>query len=50
MAVGMYNMLAQLILSVFTIDHLTAVHQCFDACNKIFGILSWPGYNSLKFS
>ena len=43
-------MLAQLMLSGFIVDHLTVVHQCFDACNKILGILFWPGYNILKFS
>ena len=31
MVIGMYNMSAQLMLLVFIIDHLTAVHQCFDA-------------------
>ena len=50
MAVGTYNTLMQLVLSVFIIDHLAVVHQYFDACNKILGVLSGPGYNILKFS
>ena len=47
--VGTDDMLAQLMLSVFIVDHLAAVCQCFNACNNILGVLSWPGYNILKF-
>ena len=50
MVVGMYNTLAQLVLLLFIVDHLAVVHQCFDVCNKILGVLSGPGYNILKFS
>ena len=39
LTVGMDNMLKQFMLSVFIIDHLAAVHQCFDACNKILRVL-----------
>ena len=51
MAIGMDNTSAQLVLLVFIIiEHLTEVHQCFDACNKILGVLSRPGHNILEFS
>ena len=40
MAVGMYNTVAQLVLLVFIIDHITAVYQCFDVCNKVLRVLS----------
>ena len=50
MAVGTYDTAMQLVHLVFIIDHLAVVHQCFDACSKIFGVLSRPGYNILKFS
>ena len=43
------DMAMQLMLLVFIIDHLTVVHQCFDACNKVLRVLSRPGYNVLKF-
>ena len=33
----MDDMAMQLMLSVFIIDHLAAVHQCLDACNEILG-------------
>ena len=49
MAIGTYNMLAQLMLLVFIIYHLTVVHQCFDVCDKVLRVLSRPGYNVLKF-
>ena len=50
MAVGMYNTLEQLVLLVLINDLLAVVHQCFEICNKILGVLSRPGYNILKFS
>ena len=31
MATGMHNMLMQLVLLAFIVDHLALVHQCFDA-------------------
>ena len=40
----------QLMLVVLIIDHLTAVHQCLDACDEILGVLSQPGHNICKFS
>ena len=49
-AVCMDNTALQLMLSVLIVGHLAAVHQCLDACNKILGVLSWPGHNILKFS
>ena len=45
----MDDMLMQLVLLVFIIVHLTAVHQCFDTHNKFLMSLSQPGYNILKF-
>ena len=48
--VGTYNMPMQLVLLVFIVDHLAAVHLCFDMHNKILGVPSRPGYNILKFS
>ena len=50
MAVIMGNMMMRFMLSMLIIDHLAAVYQCLDACNKILGDLSWPGHNILKFS
>ena len=50
MVIGTEGMSTQLLLLVFIIDHLAAVHRGFDACNKILGVLSGPGYNILKFS
>ena len=44
------DMATQLMLVVFIVDHLTAVHQCLDACDKILGVLSQPGHNMFKFS
>ena len=43
-------MATQIVLSVLIIDHLAVIHQCFDACNEILGVLSQPGFNILKFS
>ena len=50
MAVCTDDMAMQFMLTVLIIDHLAAVHQCFDACDKILGVLSLPGHNILKFS
>ena len=44
------DMVMQFVLVMLIIDHLTAVHQCLDACNEILGVLSQPGYNLFKFS
>ena len=49
-AVCMDDMAMQLVLSVLIIDHLTVVHQCLDACDKILGVCCWPGHNILQFS
>ena len=49
MVVCMDDTAMQFMLMMLIIDHLTAVHQCLDACNKILGVLSQPGYNLLKF-
>ena len=49
MAVCTDDTAMQLILSLLIIDHLTVVHQCLDACNKILEVLSQPGYNILEF-
>ena len=38
------NMAMQLLRSVLIIDHLAVVHQCLDACNEIFEVLSQPGH------
>ena len=48
--VCMDDKVMQFVLAMLIIDHLTAVHQCFDACDKILGVLSWPGHNIFKFS
>ena len=32
------------------IDHLAAIHQGLDVCNKILGVLSQPGHNLFQFS
>ena len=50
MAVCTNNTVTHLMFSMLIIDHLTAVHQCLDACNKILGVLSWIGHNILEFS
>ena len=49
MAVCTDNTVMQFVLAMLIIDHLAVVHQCLDACNKILGVLSWPGYNIFKF-
>ena len=49
MAVCTDNTVMQFMLAMLIIDHLAAVHQCLDACDKILGVLSWPGYNIFKF-
>ena len=49
MVIGMDDTLTQIMFLVFIADYLAAVHQYFDACNKILGVLSRPGYNILKF-
>ena len=36
-AVGTDNALMQVVLLMFIIDHLAAVHQCFEVHNKILG-------------
>ena len=50
MAVCTDDMAMQLVLLVLIIDHLTAAHQCLDACNDILGVLSQPGHNIFEFS
>ena len=50
MVVCMDNAATQFVLAVLIIDHLTAVHQCLDACDEILGVLSWPGHNIPEFS
>ena len=40
----------QFVLAMFIIDHLTVVHQCLDACDKILRVLSQPGHNIFEFS
>ena len=50
MAVCMDNTVMQFLLTMLIIDHLTVVHQCLDACNKILGVLSQPGHNIFKLS
>ena len=50
MAVCIDDMAMQLVLTMLIIDHLTAVHHYLDACDKILGVLSWPGHNILEFS
>ena len=40
----------QFMLAMLIIDHLTAVHQCLDACDEILGVLSQPGHNIFQFS
>ena len=49
-AVCMDDMVMQFVLTMLIIDHLAAVHQCLDACDKILGVLSQPGHNIFKFS
>ena len=43
-------MAMQFVLTMLIIDHITAVHQCLDACNEILGVLAWPGYNLFELS
>ena len=50
MAVCTENMATQFMLMMLIIDHLTVVHQCLDVCDKILGVLSWPGHNIFEFS
>ena len=50
MAVCTDNMMMQFVLMMLIIDHLAAVHQCFDVCNEILRVLSQPGHNIFKFS
>ena len=50
MAVCMDNTVMQLMLMVLIIDHLAAVHQGLDACNKNLEILSQPGHTIFEFS
>ena len=50
MAVCTDDTVMQFVLMVLIIDHLAAVHQCLDACNKILGVLSQPGHNIFEFS
>ena len=50
MAACMDDTVMQFVLTMLITDHLTAVHQCLDACNKILGVLSWPGHNIFEFS
>ena len=45
MAVCMDHMAMQFMLMMLIIDHLAAVHQCLDECNKILGVLSQHGHN-----
>ena len=40
----------QFVLTVLLVDHLTAVQQCLDACDKILRVLSQPGHNNFEFS
>ena len=50
MAVCIYDMMMQFVLTMLIIDHLAVVHQCLDACNEILGVLSQPGHNIFEFS
>ena len=50
MAVSTDDTAMQFVLAMLIIDHLAAVHQCLDACNKFLGVLSQSGYNLFKFS
>ena len=50
MVVCMDDMVMQFMLVMFIIDHLTVVHQYLDACDKILGVLSWPGHDIFEFS
>ena len=50
LAVCTDNMAMQFVLMMLIVDHLAVVHQCLDASDKIFGVLSWPGHNIFKFS
>ena len=50
MAVCMDDMVMQFVLAMLIIDHLTVVHQCLDACDKILGVLSQPGHSVFEFS
>ena len=50
MAVCLDDTTMQLMLSVLIIDHFTTVYQCLDVCDKIFGVLSQPGYHIFELS
>ena len=50
MAVCTDNTATQFMLTMLIVDHLAAVHQCLDACDKILGVLSQPGHNLFEFS
>ena len=50
MVVCMDDTAMQFMLEMLIIDHFAAVHRCLDACNKILGVLSWPGHNIFEFS
>ena len=50
MAVCMDDMAMQFMLMMLIIDHLAAVHQCLDACDKILVVFSHPGHNIFEFS
>ena len=39
----------QFMFPLLLVDHLTAVHQCLDACNEILRVLSQPGHNIFEF-
>ena len=50
MAVCTDDMAMQFMLMMLIIDHLAVVHQCLDACNEVFRVLSQPGHNIFEFS
>ena len=50
MAICTDNTVMQFTLVMLIIDHFAAVHQCLDLCNKILGVLSWPGHDIFEFS
>ena len=50
MVVCMDDTTMQFVLTMLIIDHLAAVHQCLDACDKILGVLFQPGHNIFEFS
>ena len=49
MVVCMDDTVMQFVLAMLIIDHLAVVHQCHDVCDKILGVLSWPGHNVIEF-